>query len=112
MRSLTKRPKRRRGTEELTGPRGEVQATTVCLLHDIKQRGQRIYGVGAPSRASTLITYTGLDDGVIDCVLEIGGSYKIGKYMPGTRSLSSRNRVCSMIRRTMRCCCPGTLQTN
>ena len=30
------------------------------------------------------ITYTGLDDGIIDCVLEIRGSYKIGKYMPGT----------------------------
>ena len=55
------------------------------LLHDIKQRGQRVYGIGAPSRASTLITYTGLDDGIIDCVLEIKGSYKIGKYMPGTR---------------------------
>ena len=46
------------------------------LLHDIKQRGQRVYGIGAPSRASTLITYTGLDDGIIDCVLEIKGSYK------------------------------------
>ena len=26
----------------------------------------------------------GLDDGVLDCVLEIKGSYKIGKMMPGT----------------------------
>jgi hypothetical protein len=25
-----------------------------------------------------------LDDSIIDCVLEIKGSYKIGKYMPGT----------------------------
>ena len=25
-----------------------------------------------------------VDDAVVDCVLEVKGSYKIGKYMPGT----------------------------
>ena len=54
------------------------------LLREIKRQGQRIYGIGAPSRASTLINYLGLDDGILDCVLEIAGSLKIGKYMPGT----------------------------
>lgn len=56
----------------------------LALLRDIKRRGERLYGVGAPSRASTLINYVGLDDGILDCVLEIRGSHKIGKYMPGT----------------------------
>lgn len=55
-----------------------------ALLRGIKKQGQRIYGIGAPSRASTLINYVGLDDGILDCVLEIKGSLKIGKYMPGT----------------------------
>ncbi|HYA23301.1 MAG TPA: class I SAM-dependent methyltransferase [Terriglobales bacterium] len=55
-----------------------------ALLRGIKKQGQRIYGIGAPSRASTLINYVGLDDGILDCVLEIQGSLKIGKYMPGT----------------------------
>jgi hypothetical protein len=54
------------------------------ILRDIKKQGHRIYGIGAPSRASTLIHYVGLDDGILDCVLEIKGSLKIGKYMPGT----------------------------
>jgi hypothetical protein len=54
------------------------------LLREIKAREQRIYGIGAPSRASTLINYVGLDDGILDCVLEIRGSHKIGKYIPGT----------------------------
>lgn len=54
------------------------------LLADAKAKGARIYGVGAPSRASTLVNHVGLDDAIIDCVLEIKGSYKIGKYMPGT----------------------------
>ncbi len=55
-----------------------------ALLLDIKKRGHRIYGIGAPSRASTLINYVGLDDGILDCVLEVKGSRKIGKSMPGT----------------------------
>jgi hypothetical protein len=55
-----------------------------ALLKDVKARGEHVYGIGAPSRASTLINYVGLDDGILDCVLEIEGSHKIGKYVPGT----------------------------
>jgi hypothetical protein len=55
-----------------------------ALLLDIKRKGQRVYGIGAPSRASTLINYVALDDGILDCVLEVKGSHKIGKYIPGT----------------------------
>lgn len=55
------------------------------LLEHIKMKSNRIYGIGAPSRATTLINYIGLDENSIDCILEIQGSYKIGKYMPGTR---------------------------
>jgi hypothetical protein len=54
------------------------------LLAPILKRGERVYGIGAPSRASTLINYTGLDDGILNCVLEVKGSLKTGKYMPGT----------------------------
>jgi len=54
------------------------------LLSEIKERNETIFAIGAPSRASTLINYVGLDDGVLDAVLEVKGSYKIGKYMPGT----------------------------
>ena len=62
----------------------ETKLDLYALLRAIKAGGQRIYGIGAPSRASTLINYVGLDDGILDCVLEIKGSYKIGKYIPGT----------------------------
>jgi hypothetical protein len=54
------------------------------LLRDLKQGGRKVYAIGAPSRASTLVNYVGLDDGILDSVLEIKGSHKIGKYMPGT----------------------------
>ena len=55
-----------------------------ALLAAIRKNGERVYGIGAPSRASTLINYVGLDDAILDCVLEVKGSLKIGKYMPGT----------------------------
>jgi len=55
------------------------------LLSELKIGGAKIYGVGAPSRASTLVSYVGLDDGTLECVVEVQGSHKIGKYMPGTR---------------------------
>lgn len=56
----------------------------LTLLKDIKEKGGRICGISAPSRASTLINYVGLDDGILDYVVEIKGSLKIGKYLPGT----------------------------
>jgi SAM-dependent methyltransferase len=59
--------------------------TELCaLLSEIKKRGERIYGIGAPSRGTTLIHYVGIDEGIVDCILEIQGSHKIGKYVPGT----------------------------
>lgn len=54
------------------------------LLADIKREGGRVHGIGAPSRASTLINYVGLDADILDYVLEVPGSYKTNKYMPGT----------------------------
>jgi hypothetical protein len=56
-----------------------------ALLAPLRRAGKRIYGIGAPSRASTLINYTGLDDGLIDCVMEVPGSHKLDRYVPGTR---------------------------
>ncbi len=55
-----------------------------AILREVKEKGGRIYAISAPSRASTLVNYVGLDDGIIDCALEIKGSLKIGKYLPGT----------------------------
>jgi hypothetical protein len=50
----------------------------------MKMDKKKIYGVGAPSRASTLIHYVGINEQMVDCILEVKGSYKIGHYIPGT----------------------------
>jgi hypothetical protein len=55
-----------------------------ALIRDVKEKGGRICGISAPSRASTLVNYVGLDEAIIDYVCEIEGSLKIGKCMPGT----------------------------
>jgi len=73
--------------ERLNRFRHEVMISKLrllAMLSDIKNKGERVCGISAPSRASTLITYLGLDDAIVDYVVEIKGSLKIGKYMPGT----------------------------
>jgi hypothetical protein len=57
----------------------------LSMLREFKEKGARIAGISAPSRASTLVNYVGLDEGLIEYVCEIAGSLKIGKYMPGTQ---------------------------
>ncbi len=57
----------------------------LSMLRELKETGARIAGISAPSRASTLVNYVGLDQGIIDYVCEIPGSLKIGKCMPGTQ---------------------------
>ena len=80
-------------------PRGEAMRTRLkafcdavmlsklrlhALIREVKEKGGRIAGISAPSRASTLVNYVGLDEAIIDYVCEIPGSLKIGMYMPGT----------------------------
>ncbi len=73
--------------ESLLGFRDRVAMSKMELyqvLLGIKKSGSRICGIGAPSRASTLVNYVGLDEGIIDYIAEIKGSHKTGKYLPGT----------------------------
>src|SRR6185369_10523585 len=54
------------------------------LLLKIKKQNKKVFGISAPSRGSTLINYTGLDENILDCIVEVKGSHKIGNYAPGT----------------------------
>lgn len=55
------------------------------ILSKIKNSNLKIAGVSAPSRAATLINYTGIEKNIVDCIFEISGSHKIGHYVPGTQ---------------------------
>lgn len=54
------------------------------LIKKIKNQNKKIFAIGAPSRASTLINFIGIDHNMIDYVLEVNGSSKINNFMPGT----------------------------
>ena len=54
------------------------------LISQLKIENKSIAAIGAPSRASTLISFAGLSHFDLLSVGEISGSHKIGRYMPGT----------------------------
>jgi SAM-dependent methyltransferase len=59
----------------------EIRSQIASILKD----GGRIVGVGAPSRAVTLVTYLGLNRDDLHCIVEKSGSKKIGKRIPSTK---------------------------
>jgi hypothetical protein len=85
---LAEEPRGQAMTKRLTAFRNEVilsKLRLLSMLRDLKEKGARIAAISAPSRASTMVNYVGLDEGLIDYVCEIADSLKIGKYMPGTQ---------------------------
>jgi hypothetical protein len=54
------------------------------LIAELKLKGSSIAGIGAPSRASTLISFVGLEHSDLMSIGEIANSHKIGRNMPGT----------------------------
>jgi hypothetical protein len=54
------------------------------VVANIRETCGRIVGVGAPSRAGTLIGYTGLSADDMPEIWEHPESHKVGKFMPGT----------------------------
>ena len=66
----------------------KVLKSKIVLLEKIKKikfKNQKIFAVGAPSRATTLVNYVGINEEMVDYICEIKGSHKIGHYLPGTR---------------------------
>jgi C-methyltransferase C-terminal domain/Methyltransferase domain/Putative zinc binding domain len=87
-RMLSAEPRGEAMVKRLAAFRHEVilsKLRLLSMLRDLKEKGARVAGISAPSRASTLVNYVGLDEGLIDYVCEIAGSLKIGKCMPGTQ---------------------------
>ena len=62
----------------------ESKIDILKILNKLKKNKKRIAGISAPSRASTLINYVGINRSLIDCIFEIKNSHKIGFYMSGT----------------------------
>ena len=55
------------------------------LISKLIIKNKKIVGISAPSRASTMINYLGIDENIVSYICEKKGSLKIGKFIPGTK---------------------------
>lgn len=79
---VTARPQRRGLAVRAQDARDQLRALLRGLITD-RLLPASIYGIGAATRATPLIHYAGLED-FLTCVVEVPGSDKIGRTMPGT----------------------------
>jgi hypothetical protein len=64
----------------------KVQKKRVALrkmIVDLKSQGHRIFGIGAPAKGNTLLTYCGLDHSLIESLSEFN-PLKVGLFSPVT----------------------------
>ncbi len=61
------------------------QTDLLHLLLDLKRNHKTIVGISAPARATALMNYAGINETILDNVVEVEGSFKIGKTIPGTQ---------------------------
>lgn len=60
-----------------------VRERLLSLLGDLRGKGTRIGGYGAPAKGNTLLNYLGLDTATIECIAETN-ERKMGRLTPGT----------------------------
>lgn len=61
-----------------------IQKNTKKNVERLNKKYKKIFGYGAPAKATTSLNFYGLDDKNIDCVIE-DNQLKIGKIIPGTK---------------------------
>ncbi len=60
----------------------EIRTSLQNLLRDLKRRGKTIAGYAAAAKATTLLSFCGIDRGLLDYVVDLN-EFKQGRFMPG-----------------------------
>lgn len=60
----------------------KVKHSLLEILWDLKQQGKQIVGYGAAAKATTLLSYVGIDRQLLDYVVDLN-AFKQGRYMGG-----------------------------
>jgi SAM-dependent methyltransferase len=61
-----------------------LKARLLAMITELKARGKRIGGYGAPAKGTTLVNYCGIDTSFVPYTVD-KNAFKQGRYMPGTR---------------------------
>lgn len=62
----------------------EVRSSLMSLLLELKQDGKKIAAYGAAAKATTLLSYCGIDGQMLDFIVDLN-TFKHGRYMGGNR---------------------------
>lgn len=60
-----------------------IKQSLLTILDEIKREGKTIVGYGAAAKATTLLSYVGINSEQLDYIVDLN-TFKQGRYMPGT----------------------------